>query len=560
MKRKYVRILLTSIFCSLAVTANAFDYTSREGGFSVSIPDQNIIVVGENIFAVENRTFDVEKQIVKTNGIHVVTCLTAEQLQSNFDKAFTTDIFNADISNIKQLLKHTPNTLADDNYRYLLQTVTGAYINYDNQTDNMNELVKLNDQLSKASEIKKITVEDINGRKALKVENEFKNIGLNLKLPMRKSEKLEQSIFREQCNPVESNGMKFDFSDDGYLIMQCDNLYSIKEITYLLSVNDNLYAVTSLYPSIKSAAEMEDVYKLDHKGFVKLNKKLAHNLIFTEGKPSNDTLVIHDKVAGRNLTLPPQWLYTKTDLASMYDMKEKGIQLTAYNALPEASIQAANDAMQTFGVSFDAKTNTLKMDLSQFSMHDLLNFVDEGVFMVSGNINSLTQLDPDLAPYMNEYKNFFNMPDLTKIIVNQTINHLRNIITPEKAAAMEKYIKAENFAYDFDINHYNGRFNCDADVKVHLPDIFKALGRDDIFAQANADSPLTEEESSKAAEDLVLSMMNENLIPFDCYVKNQLYFNRSRHFNNLLYFTKGTQETANKQILQQFSQSDLYIY
>lgn len=560
MERKYVRILLTSIFCSLALTANAFNYTSREGGFSVSIPDQNIMVVGENVFAAENRTFDVDKQIVKTNGIHVVTCLTAEQLQSNFNKVFTTDIFNADVSNIKQSLKNAPNTLANDNYKYLLQAATGVYINYDNQTDNMNELVKLNDHLSKASEINKITVEDVNGRKALKVASELKNIGLNLKLPMRKSKKLEQSILKEQRDPVESNGMKFDFSDDGYLIMQCDNLYSIQEITYLLSANNNLYAVTSLYPSIKSVAEMEDVYKLDHKDFVKLNKDLAHNLTFTEVKHSNDTLVINDRVAGRKLTLPPQWLYTKTDLASMYNMKDKGIQLTAYNALPEASIQAANDAMQTFGISFDAKTNTVKMDLSQFTMHDLLNFVDEGVFMVSGNINNLTQLDPELIPYMNEYKNLFNMPDLTKMIVNQTINHLQNIITPEKAAAIEKYIKAENFAYTFDINHYNGRFNCDADLKVYLPDIFKALGRNDIFAQADEDSPLTEEESSKAAEDLVFSMMNENLIPFDCYVKNQLYFNRSRHFNNLLYFTKGTQEAANKQILQQFSQSDLYIY
>lgn len=81
MKKLYADILMTGLLCSVALTANAFEYVSSEAGFSVKIPDQNIMLIGENMFAAENRVFDVDKKLVTTNGMHFVTGLNQEQLE-----------------------------------------------------------------------------------------------------------------------------------------------------------------------------------------------------------------------------------------------------------------------------------------------------------------------------------------------------------------------------------------------------------------------------------------------------------------------------------------------
>ena len=73
MKKLYADILMTGLLCSAALTANAFEYVSSEAGFSVNIPDQNIMLIGENMFAAENRVFDIDKKLVKTNGMHLTT-------------------------------------------------------------------------------------------------------------------------------------------------------------------------------------------------------------------------------------------------------------------------------------------------------------------------------------------------------------------------------------------------------------------------------------------------------------------------------------------------------
>ena len=56
MKKLYADILMTGLLCSAALTANAFEYVSSEAGFSVNIPDQNIMLIGENMFAAEKPT------------------------------------------------------------------------------------------------------------------------------------------------------------------------------------------------------------------------------------------------------------------------------------------------------------------------------------------------------------------------------------------------------------------------------------------------------------------------------------------------------------------------
>ena len=45
MKKLYADILMTGLLCSAALTANAFEYVSSGAGFSVNIPDQNIMPV-----------------------------------------------------------------------------------------------------------------------------------------------------------------------------------------------------------------------------------------------------------------------------------------------------------------------------------------------------------------------------------------------------------------------------------------------------------------------------------------------------------------------------------
>lgn len=550
MKNIYKQFLLTGIFCSFVMTANAFDYTSKNTGFSITVPDQNIMVIGKNIFAAENRIFDFDKQTVQTNGIHMVTCLTKSQLQNNFSENFTTEKFTADLQSIAEDLKNKKKPLDSSKYQYLRQAAIGAYINYSSENSNFSELEKLNKQLSNATEIKKINVENINGRQTLKIHSELKNIGLQLKLPWQQS---EQEINTEQ---LAKDGIQLSIADDGHLMISLDKIYHVQATTYLLSANDNLYAVTNLYQSTDTIPGMENLYKLDKKGFSKLSKDFVQNLKITEAVDKNEHTAssIQDQITGRNINLPDNWLYTKTDFASMYSLNKKGVEFAAYNALPEATLQKANLALKTFGISYDENNNSLQLDLSNLGMADIMDFFDESVLMVSGNLNSMAQLSPELAISADEYKKFFDSPVLTKLIIASMLNQIKSSITPEQIATMEKYVKVNNFTYNFDLNYYNGHFDCEADLQTHLPDIFQLLRQQEL-KQINNPA-----DNRQAYDKLFNSIINDNLVPFNCYVRNQLYFNRSRHFNNLLYLTKGDKTNADQQILRQFNLNDLYIY
>lgn len=550
MKNMHKQFLLTGIFCSFVMTANAFDYTSKNTGFSITVPDQNIMVIGENIFAAENRIFDFDKQTVQTNGIHMVTCLTKSQLQNNFSENFTTEKFTADLQSIAEDLKNKKKPLDSSKYQYLRQAAIGAYINYSSENSNFSELAKLNKQLSNATEIKKINVENINGRQTLKIHSELKNIGLQLKLPWQQS---EQEINTEQ---LAKDGIQLSIADDGHLMINLDKIYHVQATTYLLSANDNLYAVTNLYQSTDTIPGMENLYKLDKKGFSKLSKDFVQNLKITEAVDKNEHTAssIQDQITGRNINLPDNWLYTKTDFASMYSLNKKGVEFAAYNALPEATLQKANLALKTFGISYDENNNSLQLDLSNLGMADIMDFFDESVLMVSGNLNSMAQLSPELAISADEYKKFFDSPVLTKLIIASMLNQIKSSITPEQIATMEKYVKVNNFTYNFDLNYYNGYFDCEAELQTHLPDIFQLLRQQEL-KQINNPA-----DNRQAYDKLFDSIINDNLVPFNCYVRNQLYFNRSRHFNNLLYLTKGDKTNADQQILRQFNLNGLYIY
>lgn len=552
MKNIYKQFLLTGIFCSFVMTANAFDYTSKNTGFSITVPDQNIMVIGENIFAAENRIFDFDKQTVQTNGIHMVTCLTKSQLQNNFSENFTTEKFTADLQSIAEDLKNKKKPLDSSKYQYLRQAAIGAYINYSSENSNFSELAKLNKQLSNATEIKKINVENINGRQTLKIHSELKNIGLQLKLPWQQS---EQEINTEQ---LAKDGIQLSIADDGHLMINLDKIYHVQATTYLLSANDNLYAVTNLYQSTDTIPGMENLYKLDKKGFSKLSKDFVQNLKIAEAVDKNEHTAssIQDQITGRNINLPDNWLYTKTDFASMYSLNKKGVEFAAYNALPEATLQKANLALKTFGISYDENNNSLQLDLSNLRMADIMDFFDESVLMVSGNLNSMAQLSPELAISADEYKKFFDSPVLTKLIIASMLNQIKRSITPEQIATMEKYVKVNNFTYNFDLNYYNGYFDCEADLQTHLPDIFQLLRQQEL-KQIN--NPADNRQAYDKLFDSIIND-NDNLVPFNCYVRNQLYFNRSRHFNNLLYLTKGDKTNADQQILRQFNLNDLYIY
>ena len=107
----------------------------------------------------------------------------------------------------------------------------------------------------------------------------------------------------------------------------------------MLSANDNLYTVTSLFASTNELPDnVDSLYKLDNKGFNKLSKQLVNSLKFTEPqKNGNNPLTINDDISGRKLQLPEKWLYTRTDFSSIYGINKGGFGLTAYSALPETS-------------------------------------------------------------------------------------------------------------------------------------------------------------------------------------------------------------------------------
>lgn len=73
----------------------------------------------------------------------------------------------------------------------------------------------------------------------------------------------------------------------------------------MLSANDNLYTVTSLFASTNELPDdVDSLYKLDNKGFNKLSKQLVNSLKFTEPqKNGNKPLTINDNISGRKLQL-----------------------------------------------------------------------------------------------------------------------------------------------------------------------------------------------------------------------------------------------------------------
>lgn len=559
MKKLYVSILMTGLLCGCALTADAFEYTAKETGFSLNVPDQNIMIVGENMFAAENRVFDLDKNAVKTSGMHIATALTAAQVKQNFDADFSTEKFNTDLQSIKNLLKTDKNPLQNDAYKYLAQAAAGAYVNYSGDDADLAGLLQLNKQFAKMSTINKTSVENIGGKNALLVESDIKDIAFELKLPVQKSELFNENMSdNSQLDAMSEQGMKVSFDEDGYLLARFDNLYNIKEKTYLMSANDNLYAVISLHVAADNLLGVDSLYKLDTKAFNKFSKELVKSIKFTKPEPQTEkALTINDKISGRKLQLPEKWLYTQTDFSSIYGVDKGGFELTAYSALPETSLDAANNAIKTFGISFESGTNTLKMDLSQFTMPDLLNLFNEGIIMASGNFNGAAKIEPDFSKYANEYKVIFDNPAITKKAVNNAMEQIFSSLRPEEVAAVEKYIKAENFNYSFDINKYNARFICEADVKANIPDIFKVLQEANIIA---GNAATADDAHGQLTSEKLFAMLDTNLVPLDCYFKNQFYFDRSQRFNNLFYFTKGEKATANPQIMQQFTSTDLYLF
>ena len=557
MKKLYAGALLTGLLCSCTLNAGAFTYVSRDTGFALNVPDQNIMLVGENMFAAENRVFDMDSEAVKTNGMHIATSLTAEQLKKNFGIDFTSEKFNADLANIKKALKTTKNPLQGEDLEYLAKIASGVYVNFSGDAEEFDSLVNLNKELAGLSHIDKVKVEKINHMDALMIEASIDNIGYEMKLPFTKTKALEESSAKQ--GDLKEQGIEVSFSDDGYMVTKMQNLYNVKEKICLRSVNNILYMVMSLYVDIDDKLPgLNQLYKLDKKGFDKFNKQLVEGtgftMAFTEPQPRK-ALVINDEVSGRKVQLPDKWLYSRTDFSSIYGVDKGGFELVGYSAMPETSLEAADKAVQTFGIDFDNNTNTLKMDLSQLTMQDLLDLVDEGVVMASGNFNGVAQVEPDFARFVDEYKVIFDNPQLTKAMFDSSMQQVMNSLSPQDVALVERYLKAENFNYTFDINNYNGRFVCEADVKAHIPDLFKVLQEANLLTD---DKPA--EAGSTVNDELFMSMLNANLVPFDCYVKNQLYFDRSQRFNDLLYFTKGTKETANAQIMQQFNTGDLYLY
>ncbi len=227
MKKLTAKILFTGVLCSCALSAQAFEYISPQAGFSVDIPDQNIIAVGENTFGVENRVFDAEKNVIVTSGIHMVTCLTAENVKNNFDTDFSTDKFNADLKAIQESLKKSKNPLQNEAYNYLAQAAGGAYVNITDNGNISSGALKINKQLTSLASINKIKVDNINGNAALLVEADINNIGFEMKLPLKKADVISEKNYNKQ--DLEKQGVHFAFSEDGYLITKFENLYNIRE-------------------------------------------------------------------------------------------------------------------------------------------------------------------------------------------------------------------------------------------------------------------------------------------------------------------------------------------
>lgn len=508
MKKKICSGIITAgILCSLS-SCYAFDYHSDEAGFSVNVPDNNTVIVSNDIFVTGNSKI----------GMHGINAVNKSDIETYTKATFTTKKFQMDLQKMALDIKSGKDILSNPDYSYLTASKNEIQ-------DYLQKMLQVGEGSFPGKKSYKVT--KLNKIPALEIDHDM-IVNYKFELPYPYTKEEQRNI--KKYNPY------INFSADGKQMLTQYNLVSK---IYILSQNDQLYTLNSGYflfnedekkPKIEKLDEDDNLIRVfmdnqvDIRAYNKAAKAFTKNTAFFKPTKSDSGLVIKDAVFKEEFTVPKDWLYIQNS------QKIENTPFSFFAALPVKTIEKIgqeyfaskllNIKSTATSLDIEASTNSNDFDLSK-----ILGAYNEGLFSVSVEYKPKHANDPG-------FKKFLENPVFTEMMFENLMN--KPLLTPKEKAIAEKFVKLKKLAYNMDINEKNCLIKFNYDLDIQVPKNFSNLNKSgyDIFRE-------------------------ENLSNLQIYGQNKVYFDSDNKINFLCYFTQN-KDTASKFIQKEYDAYDLF--
>ena len=456
-------------------TVEAAIYKHELGGFEVQPAGDNLIVTND-IFITSDPQF----------GSHSISLIPKAMIDKSATINFTSEKFNTDLVKIAAILKKDKkNQSFIDNAEFnYLQTP---------QNDFQDKIAKL--LKHKTTDIKlkqKYQVTTLNQLPALQIHAET---------PVEYAINSTKAYTKEDQELIKTTNPFINFSDDGKTMSAA---YTIISDSYLLSVNNNLYNVSSSYikyPKIKkvkvknskNTTTLDNFYSnfsnhtIDQKQFKSISEDFRNSIKFFP-QVATPQLSISDRVFNQDFNIPSDWLYVQTSQSI------ENIPVTFFVALSKNSLEKVMEEVvseDSFNLSQNAEK--LKIDILQplnTINPDILGRVfKQGVFGVSAYYN-----DPKLKS--NQLTDLLIYPEFTKAIFDTNLEKFVNRELNANGPA-SKYIKLEKFNYNMQINRLNCMTDFSYQAILNLPQGQENTNDHKTFVNLNGESKVYFDKNGK---------------------------------------------------------------
>lgn len=507
MNKKICSAIICSAFFMNLSAVQAFEHRSENAGFSVSVPDNAVSIVNNNAFAVSSTEA----------GTHSISATSKEAIKEYTKNNFSTEIFKNDLQNMALDIKAGKDILTEENYVYIKtpQNKLQQYVqnSFPGISDNM---------LGK----RKYKITKINGIPALEINNEV-IVNYTTELPTAYTLKEQKEI--QKYDP------KIKFSIDG---KQASTKYTLVATNYILSVNDNLYTISSSYFDSTSNlslpvpekgswhdAVMTEFFakQFNEKAYKKSAKNFIKKVTFFEPNNEKNNLIIKDEILGKEFAIPNDWWYLQTTkqvettpMNLMFAWPEQVLDKLAIAYLNSNSLEITPTE-----TGIDIKSNIS----SSYDTNDILNAYTESIFSISAKYDTKSTTGKNL-------KDLLDSPELTKIFIISLFD--KSIFTQKELSELEKFIQLKTLSKQVDVNNKNALIDLNYELLLHIPKDF-----------------------SKTNELLKNDFDKNSMFDFSLIGKNKFYFDANGKINILGYYA-NSKTTKNSFIEKEYLNFNLY--
>ena len=494
-----LRKVAALIFLGLTTVSSwcgAFEYVSKEGGFSIAIPERYSLFV----------TKDAVVAMDSASGIH---SFVSREMQKD-GKTFTTSEFATLLQAMDKDIKAGKDVLREPAYAFLSQS----------QKPWGHKLVQ---DLSGAGKFT-YQITKVAGVPALAYQNATE-INYKVQLP--------EPFTREQQEQSKKQQPGVEFSADG---KEMQLKLKVIADNYLLSQHDRLLQIGNGYTQEgelwrNSREKLEETLgkklgllaqePFSLGAYKKANRNFARSVQFFAPQASNEPLLIKDTVFQKEYRVPHTWMYAFTQ------GNNAGMAYSAFGALPYAGIEKYLETQlgpdSQLQVTTQDRQLNITSNLANIDTQAALSLYQEGLLSVSVKF----------APQEGDkFGSFLKNPELTKLVFEKFMQ--KPVLQAATRTRLEQIFKMSNLQSKMDINPDNAMVHMDGHLELHLPRNTMVMRQQgyDIFT-------------------------DKQLVPFTTDFQAQLYFNKQNMFNGLCYLHKQGQspDTVITGTIRQF---DLY--